>query len=285
MAVSGSLRIVGESFPKNKDQARESILNTLAHPAAPSDVSRRRQFAFAIVQAALITAGALVLMVGAAAAAGVDLSSVPRHVADTLAKPLPLSAEPLQDSRGFEPGEGGSADDSAASGRRISESGDGTSAVEDHAASGSSEVSGANDPNRPVVGSAPSQTNTPNSNRPAIDPTGNDGSPPANHPPGGENAAGHQGTAPGTTDPPGQDPGYNSQSDRDGHHDSNSPGNQGDINQHGQTDSNGNGSNGGGPKLSTGDAPNGSNGGASSGANSNASNEASTDHSLIFTLY
>ena len=74
MAISDALGIADDSSAEKKDRARESILNTLARSAASSDVSRRRQFAFAIVQATLITAGALVLIVGAAAAAGVDLS-------------------------------------------------------------------------------------------------------------------------------------------------------------------------------------------------------------------
>ena len=87
---------MGESSPINKERARERILSTVAHSTAPSAISSRRQFIFAVAQAALITVGVLVLMVGAAAAAELNLRSVAEQVVDTLVKPLPLSAEGQQ---------------------------------------------------------------------------------------------------------------------------------------------------------------------------------------------
>ena len=300
IAISSALHVAGESSPINKERAREHILSTVAHSTAPSDISSRRQFALAIAQAALITVGVLVLMVGAAAAAGVDLSSVPRHVVDTLAEPLPLSAQSLENSGARKPGEGEPRAASGGSDREVARSAGGPAIEGDLSTltgTGFREVD-PNDTNSLAQGGQPSRTNPAASGTRDSNPHGNNGEPPGN---GGENQVGNHGNQPGTIGPPGQNPSHSGQPGSDGHNGSNCPGNQGDINQQGQTDSNGNGSNGdkpngssgdasngsngGGPKLSTGDAPNGSNGGASSGANSNASNEASTDHSLIFTLY
>ena len=302
IAISSALHVAGESSPINKERAREHILSGVAHSTAPSDISSRRQFALAIAQAALITVSALVLIVGAAAAAGVDLSSVPRHVVDTLAEPLPLSAQSLENSGARKPGEGEPRAASGGSDREVARSAGGPAIEGDLStltSTGSREVD-PNDTNSLAQGGQPSRTNPPASDTPDGNSPGNGGHP------GGENQEGNHGNQPGTTGPRGQNPSHSGQPGSDGHNDSNCPGNQGVSNQQGQTDSNGNGSNGdkpngssgdasngsngggsngGGPTLSTGDAPNGSNGGASSGANSNAANEASTDHSLIFTLY
>jgi hypothetical protein len=254
MAVSGSLRIVGESFPKNKDQARESILNTLAHSAAPSDVSRRRQFAFAIVQATLITAGALVLMVGAAAAAGVDLSSVPRHVADTLAKPLPLSAESLKDRGALKPGEREPGNDSGVSGREVGGSVE-APVVQGQPftlASGDSlKTGGPIDENPPADDGPSSQTNPAGNSRrngspPETDPAGRGANAPGNDPPGRENGSAHQGTQPGTTDPPGKSQCQEGQPGGSERSSSDSPNTQEGNNKQGQNDSIDNRSNGGG---------------------------------------
>jgi len=304
MAISSALYIVGESSPINKERARKHILSTVAHSTAPSYISSRRQFIFAVAQAALITAGVLTLMVGAAAAAELNLRSVAEQVVDTLVKPLPLSAEGRQHFVGLNAGERETGDQSASHGRPVDPAGDGGAVADDAlVTSGFPHVVDPHDTNPLARGGQPSRTNPPASDTPDSNPHGNNGEPPGN---GGENQEGNHGNRPGTTGPPGQNPSHSGQPGSDGHNGSNCPGNQGDINQQGQTDSNGNGSNGdkpngssgdasngsngggsngGGPKLSTGDAPNGSNGGASSGANSNASNEASTDHSLIFTLY
>jgi hypothetical protein len=282
MAISGALRIADESSPNNKDRARESLLSTLAHPAAPSAISSRRQFAFAIVQAALITVGALGLMVGVASAAELSLRSVAEHVVNTLAEPLPLSAEGQRDSAGLNAGEQETGDESASSGRPVDPADGGAVADGAIVPPVSPDVGDPNAANPRAQGGQPSPTNPPGSN-----PQDNNGIPPGS---GGQNQGGDHGNQPGTTKSPGQNASHNGEPDRNGHNGSDGPGDQGDSSQQGQTDSNGNGSNGGGsnsggPKLSTGDAPNGSNGGLSSGANSNASNKASTDHSLIFTLY
>jgi hypothetical protein len=96
IAISSELSIIRESFPRNRDRARECFLNAVAHSSAPSDFSSGRQFGFASAKAAVIMVGVLGLMAGAAAAAGVNLRAVPGSVIDTLAQPLPLSAEMFQ---------------------------------------------------------------------------------------------------------------------------------------------------------------------------------------------
>ncbi len=293
MAIASALHTVCESSPSNKDRARESLLSTLAHPVAPSDALSRRRFGFAIMQAALITVGALGLMVGVAAAAGVDFSAVPRRVVDTLAEPLPLSAEGQQEPVGLNAGEREIAGESAASGHPADPA-DGRGALVAGAfvPQASPDVSGPNEANPPTQRS---RTNPATGGAPDTHPQDDEGNSPGN---GGhredEGPGGDRGNQVDTSDPPGQNSGHNGQPSSDGHNGSNSSGNQGDRNQDGQTDLNGNGSNGeqpngsngdipngsnsGGQKLSTTEAPNGSNNGPSSGANGDASTKASTHH-------
>src|SRR5439155_24456957 len=155
-----------ESSPINKERAREHILSTVAHSTAPSYISSRRQFVFAVVQAALMTVGVLTLMVGAAAAVELNLRSVAEQVVDTLVKPLPLSAEGRQHLVGLNAGERETDDQSASQGRPVDPAGDGAAADDAHVTTGFPHVVDPHDTNPLAQGGQHSRTNTPASTPP-----------------------------------------------------------------------------------------------------------------------
>jgi hypothetical protein len=95
LLFSGALRTRGGTPPERKERARESLLSRLAHSADASYLPARPRIAFTIAQLAIIIVSFLALTVGAAAAGGVNLRSVPRRVVDAIAQPLPLSAQPI----------------------------------------------------------------------------------------------------------------------------------------------------------------------------------------------
>jgi len=251
MAISDALGIADDSSAETKDRARESILNTLAHSAVTSDVSRRRQFAFATVQAALVTVGALVLIVGAAAAAGVDLSSVPRRVVDTLVEPLPLSAASGEHLAVLKPRDGPPSDDSGGSGRDVA------SAVEEPAVqgqpfalvSGTPKTGGPRVTNPPGHSGSPGQTNPAgndprHTSTPQTDPAGRGPQSKANDPPGGGIGQGHQRTQADAPDPPGNTQCHDGQPGGSEQSASNPANTQEGSDEHEQNHSTDNGSNG-----------------------------------------
>jgi hypothetical protein len=274
---------VGESSPINKERAREHILSTVAHSTAPSDISRHRQFIFAVAQAALITVGVLVLMVGAAAAAGVDLSSVPRHVVDTLAEPLPLAAQGLKNSGALKPGEGEPRSASTRSGNEVSPSVEGP-AVQGQSftlVSGSPKTA-SRETNTPVHGGTASQTNPAANNPrhaspPQTDPAGRGLQSPANDPLGGRNGQEHQSTQPDTTGPPGNTQRHDGQPAGSEQSASNQANTQDGSDQQEQNDSTDNGANGGdSDNRSTRELGNGSSSSESDAQNTGDSGESNS---------
>jgi hypothetical protein len=272
LALSNDLTVVCGPSSEAKNRAHQLILNAPARWDPPATVATRLRFAVAMAQAAVIIVGCLTLTAGAAAAVGVNLRSVPRHVVETLLVPLPPLAENIQESVVLGPEGQAAAEDSGGGERADSQSGAG-SAVKDDAEFivGVSGGTVPTDASAPVPGDPPSHANPsgneePNGNPSAInfagaggDPPGHAGGPQGNDPPGtgnngnppgsggdpsgGENQGGDHGIQPGPTNPPGPNPGHDGQPRGDAQNGSNCPGNQADTNQQGQIGPNGGGAN------------------------------------------
>ena len=69
------------------------MFRSLAQSDRASHLSPRRRLAISVVPLTIITVSLLVLVAGGAAAAGVDLGSVPQRVVNVLAEEMPLSAQ------------------------------------------------------------------------------------------------------------------------------------------------------------------------------------------------
>jgi hypothetical protein len=270
MAISGALRLVGESSPENKDRARESTLGSLARPATSPGVLSRGRFAFAVMQATLIMVGALGLMVGVATAAELSLRSIAEQVVQTLVEPLPLSAEGLQHSAVLNAAEPGTFDKSAGVGRPAGPVDGADAVVEASVSAGSPDMGHPRAVNPPAQGGQRSRANPSTGAAPDRNPHGNGDAPRdnASHS-GGESPAGDHGNQPGRTDPAVQNPSHSSQAGGDEHNSANCAGNQRDSTQQAET-----GAKGIGPG---GDQPNGSN--ASSGPSGSGAEDPKSDGS------
>lgn len=251
LLVSDALKTADAPSVERKSRARESILNAVARSDSPRIGANRLKLGFAVAQAALAVAGCLGLAAGAAAASGVNLRSVALDIVDTIVEPLPLSAEPLQDTAALDPAGQGAGDDSAA-GVDGYVDGDGAATPPDAGDGAASE-----DTNPPAQVDPSDQTippgNSPPGNNPAADDLPRD-----------ENQGGPHGTQPvGTGPPPTPAPG--GPPDGNGH--GGQPGHNGpNDGQPGQNGPNGDGSSGGGPN-GNGSSSGGPNGNGSSGSN------------------
>src|SRR5207244_7271504 len=154
--------------------------------------------------------------------------SVPRHVLDTLAEPLPLSAQSLENSGARKPGEGEPRAASGGSDREVARSAGGPAIEGDLStltSTGSREVD-PNDTNSLAQGGQPSRTNPPASDTPDGNSPGNGGHP------GAENEEGNHGNQPGTTGPRGENPTHSGQPGSAAHAEPNCPGNPTLTNPH-----------------------------------------------------
>jgi len=198
-------------------------------------VTSRRKLAFSFVQAALITVTVLGLMVGAAAAAELNLRSVAEHVVNTLVEPLQLSAAGQIDAAGLNTGEQEPADEASSIGHPGDPAESGRAVVSDaFVPRGPAEVSDRNGANPRAQGGQRGRTSPPPVSRaPDNNPQGNRDNPPGNGGQRGGQSQGGDHNQRGSTD--GQNLIHRGQSSDDRRDESNSSDNQGDSDQKDRT--------------------------------------------------